>query len=79
MQTLRQTQVNLRSNIALIDERLEVNKKLAIVYSTYDRSVLPKLDKARNELTLVLVDLEQQLLDAQNAEIDLLNEFSKKV
>lgn len=77
--TLRQQIEALQDNIKLIDRHLEVNKTLSIVYSNFDRSVLPELDKARNELTLVLVDLTQQLTDAQNAENDLIKEFNKMV
>lgn len=77
--TLRQQILALNNNIALVDRQLELNKHLAIVYSNIDHSVLPKLDKANAELTYVLVDLTQQLTDAQNAENDLIKEFAAKL
>lgn len=75
--TLRQQITALQDNIKLVDQQLETNRTLSIVYSTMDRSALPKLDKARNDLMFVRVDLEQQLTDAYNAEIDLIKEFNK--
>lgn len=77
--TLRQQIIALNDNIKLVDQQLEVNKSLAIVYSNIDRSALPKLDKARNELMFVRVDLEQQLTDAKNSENDLIKEFATKL
>lgn len=75
--TLREQAKALRDNIALVDMELDKNKKLSVVWSSIDREALPKLDKARNELNLVLVDLEQALADVLNAETSLVNEFNR--
>lgn len=69
----------LKDNINLVDTQVKINTQLATVYSTMDTSMLPKLDTAREELMLVLVDLTQQLTDVDNAEIALINEFRSKL
>lgn len=77
--TLREQAKALRDNIALVDMELQKNRTLSTVWSSIDREALPKLDKARNDLTFVLVDLEQSLADVLKAESDLVNEFNRKM
>ena len=77
--TLREQVKALRDNIALVDMELQKNKTLSTVWSSIDRESLPKLDAARNDLNLVLVDLEQSLSDVLKAESDLISEFNSKM
>lgn len=77
--TLREQARALRDNIALVDMELDKNKRLSVMWSNVDREPLAKLDSARNDLNLVLVDLEQSLLDVLKAENDLINEFNRMV
>lgn len=79
MQTLRQTITALKNNLELVDVELNKNKTLAQVYSAIDPTQCYKLDKAREDLNLVAVDLYQQLSDAEKQENDLINEFNKMV
>ena len=77
--TLREQVKALRDNIALVDMELDKNKRLSVMWSNVDREPLAKLDNARNDLNLVLVDLIQQLTDAENAQRDVLREFERMV
>ena len=77
--TLREQVKALRDNIALVDMELDKNKRLSVMWSNVDREPLAKLDSARNDLNLVLVDLIQQLTDAENAQRDVLREFERMV
>lgn len=77
--TLREQVKALRDNIALVDMELQKNKTLSTVWSGIDREALPKLDAARNDLNLVLVDLEQSLADVLKAESELISEFNSKM
>ena len=65
--TLKKQLTELKESLAKVYAEIDTNTRLAEVYSQYDHLALYKLDRAREQLNRVAVDLLTQIDDVQRS------------
>ena len=63
--TLKKQLTALKESLAKVYAEIDTNTRLAEVYSQYDHLALYKLDRSREQLNRVAVDLLTQIDDIQ--------------
>ena len=63
--TLKKQLTELKESLAKVYAEIDTNTRLAEVYSQYDHLALYKLDRSREQLNRVAVDLLTQIDDVQ--------------
>ena len=69
--TLKKQLTALKESLAKVYAEIDTNTRLAEIYSQYDHLALYKLDRAREQLNRVAVDLLTQIDDVQRSLEDL--------
>ncbi len=69
--TLKKQLTELKESLAKVYAEIDTNTRLAEIYSQYDHLALYKLDRSREQLNRVAVDLLTQIDDIQRNLEDL--------
>ena len=69
--TLKKQLTALKESLAKVYAEIDTNTRLAEVYSQYDHLALYKLDRSREQLNRVAIDLLTRIDDVQRSLEDL--------
>ena len=69
--TLKKQLTELKESLAKVYAEIDTNTRLAEIYSQYDHLALYKLDRSREQLNRVAVDLLTRIDDVQRSLEDL--------